>query len=180
MTEPSYLARKKNRVERWGWAAVALVCLLMMVIVVVVVVLIGGGDDNGHDSNSINRSVDGTTPAASPVESISTTTGPPTVPLGNQVVLTTLYSIAIPAENPTDSYRNDLIASMDLLAPEVLAEVPRDGIFNTRLLRHRRLAVTTVQLPTAIDELVQVGTCQKQKQNAWGPVFVAYSCIYLT
>jgi hypothetical protein len=115
-----------------------------------------GGDDNPTNLPTIPPAAQNPAPVTqSPSVALSDA---PTTFL-NEIPVTTTYSATVPLgkENGVtpESVAPDLIASLDRLAPQVLLEVTA----SSNQAKRRILAVTTVQLPTSIESLVEQGTC---------------------
>jgi hypothetical protein len=169
------IVRRETRLTRWLIVLVSLVCICAVVLVAFYIVDPGGDDDPTNVSS--NRDLPTIAPAApSPAPATPTispafpSTAPatqspsvalsvsPTISL-NEISVTTTYSAIVPfgKENGVnlESVTPDLIAIMDLLAPQVLLEVTT----SSNQVKRRILAVITVQLPTSIENLVEVGTC---------------------
>jgi hypothetical protein len=94
----------------------------------------------------------------------TTATSLPTITPAVDVVAQTTYIIAMPAEEAVSrvAYRADLRSAMDLLAPQIAANLTVDdgGRLLQQLLRarRRRLSVVKVDLPTSVDGIIATGT----------------------
>jgi hypothetical protein len=135
--------RRETRLARWMIIVVALVIGVAALIVLVFVV---------DDPPAV--------PSAAPVtQSPSVALSDAPTISSNNITVTATYSAIAPfgkANGVTpESVAPDLIASMDLLAPQVLLEVTA----SSNQAQKRVLAVLTVQLRTSIENLVEVGTC---------------------
>jgi hypothetical protein len=168
--------RREIRLWRWVGCGFASVCIGIAVLIVLYVVNpLGENQPKSQASSNLDVSTPTVAPA-SPAPAAPTT--PPVFPspapiiqepsvalsdaptiFSNAITVTTTYSAIVPfgKENGVtpESMAPDLIASMDLLAPQVLLEVTA----SSNQAKRRILAVITVQLPTSIGNLVEVGTC---------------------
>jgi hypothetical protein len=140
------------RLGRWVGCVLASVCIGIAVLIVLFVL------DPFGEKQPIPTVV-----PASPVP--ATPTIPPIFPSpaptisSNKITVTTSYLAIVPfgKENGVtpESVAPDLITSMNLLAPQVLLE----DTASRKQAKRRILSVITVQLPTSIENLVEVGTC---------------------
>jgi hypothetical protein len=177
--ERAALAARKNfrgsRLRRSLIVLASLLCIGAVVFVVLYVVDPGGDDDPTNVSSNRDLPTIGpaapspapATPTISPAfPSPAPVTQSPSVALSvyptisfNEITVTTTYSAIVPfgKENGVtpESMAPDLIASMDLLAPQVLLDVTT----SSNQVKRRILAVIIVQLPTSIGNLVEAGTC---------------------
>jgi hypothetical protein len=108
-------------------------CIVAIVLVVVYFV------PNGEDEEAAPTAPE---PAVSPTA----------LSLSNTVII--IYSIAIQDDQVPAT---DLTQSMDLLAPEVLAEFLTD--LDSISIRKRELTLVSVEIPTSVDDTVRSRKC---------------------
>jgi hypothetical protein len=132
---------QRERKNRYVVLALAVFCIVAIVLVVVYFV------PNGEDEEAPPAALE---PTVSPTAlSLNPTT---MVNESNTVII--IYSVAIQGDQVPAA---DLTQSMDLLAPEVLAEFLTDP--NSSSTRKRELTLVDVEIPTSVDDTVRSGKC---------------------
>jgi hypothetical protein len=148
------IERREIRLARWVGIVVAFVIGAAVLIVLLFVV-----DPAAPSPAPATPTTPPAFPSSAPViQSPSVALSDAPTISSNNITVTATYSAIVPfgkANGVTpESVAPDLIASMDLLAPQVLLEFTA----SSNQAKKRIIAGIAVQLPTSIENLVEVGT----------------------